>query len=854
MLQHPIFFTKLMMALLLLGLAACGGGGVGSSNTATTTTPLPAMTLALMVDSFGQAVPEFSFGAGDAAASGADGTVADDGPLAGATVKIVDSTNRSVTTKTDSSGYYRVRIDGFTPPLVASVVTATEIGRVSPSVVPVKIRGFITINLTGLTDKLASDVAVAAGLRNSAQLTPALLAANAAALQTAKTALNTQLSYQITKAGLNPATFDPVATPFKTGSNGYDVVLKNAGIGKSPTGATLVTPKYSIGGIISGLTVSGDILGIRNGNDVFNAFSGATRFNFASTQPQDSTYSVVVTKQVANLDCEVANGSGIVPASDVTSVQVVCKPPPTIALQLYDQYGYFPVDNRIRSGAFAYTAQASLRDNMGVALPNQVVIFSADAALVTFSNGTVTAAVATSITPVISSGLVSTIFALTDAQGIAKVELVGKSAGSAYINAATTVGQYPLSLARQYYTSGVAVGPSALPLLNVFPNLMVVSSASLGAKKSTMTFQLLDELSWPVSGQSVLMSLDAATISNGVSFNVNGTANVATQSVITDRYGMVQIAVNSGKLPITPVITATLASNPALKTLSVGALNITTGTIRSLWVDAYPSVIEAFTQDGVSTKISIVTKDSQGNPAPAGTIINLVTTHGLLVSANGIANAKGTCTVDEKGQCQLTLKSAGVHPKNGLVTVLAYADGEEAFIDLNNNYVWDASEPFTDIGVAYLDTNANGVYDPGIDQRIEGGKTGTALCLANNPSNTIANTCDRIWSDSILVRNSTQVLWATSQLKMVQLGTRSLSELGIRVTDLNGNFMPTGTTLSVEKSTPDTMTGGCKVVTKYNDDMTTIRIILNGDTACATEAITVTGTTPSGVKTVQVFK
>ncbi|HEY7724278.1 MAG TPA: Ig-like domain-containing protein [Anaeromyxobacteraceae bacterium] len=67
------------------------------------------------------------------------------------------------------------------------------------------------------------------------------------------------------------------------------------------------------------------------------------------------------------------------------------------------------------------------------------------------------------------------------------------------------------------------------------------------------------------------------------------------------------------------------------------------------------------------------------------------------------------------------------HPRNGLVTLAAIADGEEAFDDLNGNGVYDAGEPFIDLGEPFvdenddgqhqvgewfLDVNGNGLYDP----------------------------------------------------------------------------------------------------------------------------------------------
>lgn len=65
-----------------------------------------------------------------------------------------------------------------------------------------------------------------------------------------------------------------------------------------------------------------------------------------------------------------------------------------------------------------------------------------------------------------------------------------------------------------------------------------------------------------------------------------------------------------------------------------------------------------------------------------------------------------------------------LHPRNGIVTVIAVADGEEAFTDLNGNGVYDgpgsanlpaeyqaSGEPFIDLGEPFVDANDNGVHD-----------------------------------------------------------------------------------------------------------------------------------------------
>lgn len=53
------------------------------------------------------------------------------------------------------------------------------------------------------------------------------------------------------------------------------------------------------------------------------------------------------------------------------------------------------------------------------------------------------------------------------------------------------------------------------------------------------------------------------------------------------------------------------------------------------------------------------------------------------------------------------------NPRDGLVTVISMANGEEGFVDVNGNGVYDAGEPFIDMGEPYIDANDNGVHDSG---------------------------------------------------------------------------------------------------------------------------------------------
>lgn len=235
-----VWITSLIAAALMAG---CGGGGGDQAVVVGNVFAAPVAVVntqsSVFVDSFGGSVDSGSgFGDGDA---GVDGTAGEGAPIVGGTVLIADTTGRTVTTLTGSDGYYRAKVTGFVPPLLVSVTKEDKSTRHSLSTATLKTKGFVTINISGLTDKIVSDVAIAAGRSSPSQLKPQDIAANAGVITTSINSLRTLLSTVITAAKLDVNTFNPLNVPFRTDKTGYDYVLDNTVIVSSPTGATQVS-------------------------------------------------------------------------------------------------------------------------------------------------------------------------------------------------------------------------------------------------------------------------------------------------------------------------------------------------------------------------------------------------------------------------------------------------------------------------------------------------------------------------------------------------------------------------------------------------------------------------------------
>lgn len=318
---------------IALSAAACGGGGGDAAG------PAPA-PLAAMADSFGRQLAEAEFGQGDSRAAGVDGTAAEGAALANAPVTITDSNGRVASGLTDGQGYYRLRVDDFVAPLVGSVTRPDGSAWRAVSVAAVRPRAFLTLNLTPLTDKLASDIAVAAGQAGSARLTPAMVAANPGALPAALQRLRELLQAQIAGAGLQLSSFDPGAQPFRPDRTGMDAVLELMQAGRDATGATTLAPKVppagrggaeppaipamTLGGTVAGLTTPGLVLW--SGGQALAVPAGATSFTFPVPFAAGSDVVVTLGVQPSGEVCTVVNGAGRIGGATAMAVHVACEP------------------------------------------------------------------------------------------------------------------------------------------------------------------------------------------------------------------------------------------------------------------------------------------------------------------------------------------------------------------------------------------------------------------------------------------------------------------------------------------------------------------------------------------------
>ncbi|MCK6458530.1 MAG: hypothetical protein L6Q95_01385 [Planctomycetes bacterium] len=161
-------------------------------------------------------------GSGDGPAETLSGTAATGAAIPNAAVVIKDSTGSSVSTTTNAQGQYSANVGGMTPPFVGQVALpgggelfsiATETG---------------TANIDPLSDLMA-DAFFAVRGTTPENVFPTLDAStdlpNEVEVQALEGIVERMVQPWLVAAGVDPATFDIVTTPFVANGQGYDQVL-----------------------------------------------------------------------------------------------------------------------------------------------------------------------------------------------------------------------------------------------------------------------------------------------------------------------------------------------------------------------------------------------------------------------------------------------------------------------------------------------------------------------------------------------------------------------------------------------------------------------------------------------------
>ena len=355
---------------------------------------------------------------------------------------------------------------------------------------------------------------------------------------------------------------------------------------------------------------------------------------------------------------------------------------------------------------------------------------------------------------------------------------------------ASAVGASPVS-------GTIAVASSIatnVQFVSTTPQLIYLKD-SVGTTQAQVVFKAVDSSGNPLQNKKLRLSL--TNIDTGVSLDTLG--NVSPVDLSTDSLGLVSVAVFSGTVPTSLNVKATLLDSSSAVTSVFSNSNLLTvasgrPTQSSLSLALGKLSLEGLNYDGDSTTVTLSMADRQGNPVPPGTQVNFVTESGVLLPAVCFVAPATPATASSPAiptsACSVTIKTSGTRPANGRVSILAYVAGEEDFVDVNGNNVYDSGEPFTDLGRAFRDDNgtvvsgANGSFDTG---EFQVPRAGVAVC-------TQGTGCpgDGVWGAADVRRQAT-IIFASGVATIA--GTPSTSGITVTISDANGNSVPTGSTI-----------------------------------------------------------
>lgn len=333
---------------------------------------------------------------------------------------------------------------------------------------------------------------------------------------------------------------------------------------------------------------------------------------------------------------------------------------------------------------------------------------------------------------------------------------------------------------------------SSISFVESAPGIIYLRSSGY-VENSNVKFRIKDANGNGVPEQFVV--LEASTLAGGLTMD-GGQVPVTKK---TDANGDVIVRINSGTVPTPVRVKATLQGSNISTVSSDLAVAVGLPSQLNFSLSQGTHNIEGYDRDGTVNTYSIIAADRLGNPVPEGTSVNFVTESGQIEAIRKTA-------IDASGIARTTANfvSSSPRPSDGRITVVAYALGEESFLDQNGNNVYDAGEPFQDLGDVYLDREFHNFYNRDRDQffSFQAGWSATCNAWATGPGATLLalsssipsklDSCDQAWGRAY-VRRAIQTVLSTSRPRPVW-GTSLPTDVGMYVS--SGSSCPAPVSLT----------------------------------------------------------
>jgi hypothetical protein len=276
-----------------------------------------------------------------------------------------------------------------------------------------------------------------------------------------------------------------------------------------------------------------------------------------------------------------------------------------------------------------------------------------------------------------------------------------------------------------------------------------VACGIMGIRKSgfqelaDVSFVVKDSAGKPVSGVQVKFELESPP--QGTEFlgdSADGgtpSAGSSTVTIKTDATGKATARVQSGVTLGVFAVTASVNANLQAKSPAIGVRGVTPanrGFTLQCALKNLAAYADALPPKPLKTTCTATLVDRFNNPVGKPTTVNLKVEAGAIPSSVQSTAFNATGSNPDEGKASVEFSTVGTfpaldvppltgesseqrpnqqifNPRDGLVTVLAYVAGEEAFDDNNSNGQWDVGENFIDQGEPFVDSNDNNQWDPG---------------------------------------------------------------------------------------------------------------------------------------------
>lgn len=423
-------------------------------------------------------------------------------------------------------------------------------------------------------------------------------------------------------------------------------------------------------------------------------------------------------------------------------------------------------------------------------------------------------------------------------------------------------------------------------------SIVLKGSGGVGrAEAAQLTFKVVDQHNVGLAGVDV--TFKATTTTGGLT--------VTPAKGTTDASGNVTTTVSSGSIP-TPVRVIAEATRGGISISGMSdTLTVSTGLPiqRFMSLSASSLNIEGLSYDNTKSRVTALLADQYGNPVSDGVVVNFVTEGGAIASS-----LQGAC-VTVNGECSVDLRSQDFRPVNGRVTIMAYAQGLEDFVDANGDGQYSCTnyrdsngnvpsvyrplidtcvsggEPFTDMGDAFLDAgdlaptsgarNGNtfdGVYDfrngdlpvpynRSTYSAVGDGKWGInyirrsmELTFSGSTARLVRQVCGETCRDWTSEDGDPSIIQGVA-------GPSCLARtLAFRLYDSNNNPLPSDTVISIVDT--DKIAGlsvsGSPLPSTNAIGGTIHFVTIRPDTTCAPGSFSVQALTPKGVRTIHPFR